>query len=368
MRTETRERLEEVSKKLETKKKELDGIQKDLAKIGDEVRVAEPRTKREKALEAKYPELSRQKAKFSKVFSTTSKALTKLSRMREDVQDEIAKLTAEKNELELNLAYFEDFGQNLDELPENSGEFLKELKEQVQWVGMLIKETGDNINTLAKLSKTIESAIKDFASFLKDSLQKFDEDYPEYIKDTLAEIQGGNFIIKNFGDLRDYLADYAILQDLQQEISVSESKLKDVEGQVDKLYKQLDELGAEHNAKKQILDRFQSVADAYLKRKAEEDKMMENEQLLAEALGTAESGVQSAEFSKEYEPTAKKSDEIIPRATMGIVRGKPHQIRANTFGFNLNRFANRKNIRGVYVTSKNEDQLIPGLTDHVENG
>jgi hypothetical protein len=363
LETETRERLEEVSKKLETKKKELDSIQKDLGKISDEVRVAEPRTKRDKALEAKYPELSRQKAKFSKVFSTTSKALSKLSRMREDVQDEIAKLTAEKNELELNLAYFEDFSQNLDELPENSGEFLKELKEQVQWVSMLIKETGDNINTLAKLSKTIESAIKDFASFLKDSLQKFDEDYPQYIKDTLSEIQGGNFIIKNFGDLRDYLADYAILQDLQQEISVSESKLKDVEGQVDQLYKQLDELGAEYDAKKQILDRFQSVADAYLKRKAEEDKMMENEQLLAEALGTAESGVQTVEFSKEYEPTAKKSDEIIPRATMGIVRGKPHQIRANTFGFNLNRFANRKNIRGVYVTSKNEDQLIPGLTD-----
>jgi hypothetical protein len=363
LETETRERLEEVSKKLETKKKELDGIQKDLAKIGEDVRVAEPRTKKEKALEAKYPELSRQKARFSKVFSTTSKALSKLSRMREDVQDEIAKLTAEKNELELNLAYFEDFGQNLDELPENSGEFLKELKEQVQWVDMLIKETGDNINSLAKLSKTIESAIKDFAAFLKDSLQKFDEDYPQYIKDTLAEIQGGNFIIKNFGDLRDYLADYAILQDLQQEISVSEGRLQDVEGQVEQLYKQLNDLGSEYNAKKQILDRFQSVADAYQARKAEETKMMENEQLLAEALGTAESGVQTAEFSKEYEPTAKKSDEIIPRATMGIVRGKPHQIRANTFGFNLNRFANRKNIRGVYVTSKNEDQLIPGITD-----
>jgi len=363
LENETRERLEEVNKKLDTKKKELDGIQKDLAKIGDEVRVAEPRTKREKALEAKYPALSRQKIKFSKVFSTTSKALSKLSRMREDVQDEIAKLTTEKNELELNLAYFQDFSQGLDDLPENSGEFLKELKDQVQWVDALIKETGNNINTLSKLSKTIESAIKDFASLLKDSLQKFDEDYPQYIKDTLSEIQDGNFTIKNFADLKEYLADYAVLQDLQKEISVSEGKLQDVEGQVDQLYKQLDELGAEYNAKKQILDRFQSIADAYQARKAEEDKIMENEQLLAEALGTADTSVQTSQFNKEYEPTAKKSDEIIPRATVGVVRGKPHQIRANTFGFNINRFPNRKNIRGVYVTSKNEDQLIPGLTD-----
>lgn len=365
LENETRERLNEVNSKLDNKKKELDGIQKDLNKIGEEVRVAEPRTKREKALEAKYPELSRQKAKFSKVFSTTSKALSKLSRMREDVQDEIAKLTAEKNELELNLSYFEDFGQNLNELPENSGEFLAELKDQVQWIEMLVKETGDNINVLSKLVKTIEDAIKDFASLLNDSIQKFDENYPQYIKDTLAEIQGGNFVVKNFADLKEYLADYAVLQDLQKEISVNENKLQDTEDQVKKLYEQLDELGAEYNAKKQILDRFQSIADAYQARKAEEDKMLENEQLLAEALGTADTDVQSAQFSKEYEATAKKSDEIIPRATMGVVRGKAHQIRANLFGFNLNRFANRKNIRGVYVTSKNEDQLIPGLTDRL---
>jgi hypothetical protein len=365
LENETRERLNEVNRKLDNKKKELDGIQKDLNKIGEEVRVAEPRTKREKALEAKYPELSRQKAKFSKVFSTTSKALSKLSRMREDVQDEIGKLTAEKNELELNLSYFEDFGQNLNELPENSGEFLAELKEQVKWVEMLIKETGENINVLAKLGKTIEAAIKDFADLLNDSMQKFDADYPQYIKDTLAEIQGGNFIIKNFGDLKEYLADYAVLQDLQQEISVNEKKLQDTEDQVRKLYDQLEELGAEHNAKKQLLDRFQSVADAYKARKAEENKMLENDQLLAEALGTADTDVQTAQFSKEYEPAAKKSDAIIPRATLGVVRGKAHQIRANLFGFNLNRFANRKNIRGVYVTSKNEDQLIPGLTDRL---
>lgn len=362
LESETRERLEQVTKKLESKKKELETIQNDLQKIGEDVKVSEPRTKREKNLEEKYPELSRQKARFSRVFSSTTRALSKLSGMREDVQNEIAKLEAEKNELEFNLAYFQDFGQNLDELPENSGEFLKELKEQVKWIDMLVKETGDNINTLAKLSKTIESAIKDFIDLLKDSLQKFDREYPDYIRESLDNLKE-NPNLSDIKTVKEYLADYAILQDLQKEISVNENKLQDVEGQVDQLYKQLEELGNQYNAKKQILDRFQSIADAYQLRKAEETKMMENEQLLAEALGTAESGVQTAEFSKEYEPTAKKSDAIIPRATMGVVRGKPHQIRANTFGFNLNRFANRKNIRGVYVTSKNEDQLIPGLTD-----
>jgi predicted NAD-dependent protein-ADP-ribosyltransferase YbiA (DUF1768 family) len=362
LETEANERLEEVSKKLEAKKEQLENIQKDLAKIGDEVKVAEPRTKREKSLEAKYPELSRQKVRFGKVLSSTSKAISKLSNMKNDVENEIEKLTTEKNELEFNLAYFSDFAQNLDELPENSGEFLKELKEQVGWLEELVKETGSEINTLFDIAKSINSAIKDFVKLLQSSMQKFDEDYPDYLRNSFERMKEEP-LFSEAKSIKEYLADYAMLQDLQKEISVNENQLQEAEDEVTKLYEKLNELGAEHNVKKQILDRFQSVADAYQARKAEETKMMENEQLLAEALGTAESGVQTAEFSKEYEPTAKKSDEIIPRATMGIVRGKPHQIRANTFGFNLNRFANRKNIRGVYVTSKNEDQLIPGITD-----
>lgn len=360
---ETRERLEEVDKKLEIKKKELEVIQKDLDKIGDEVKVAEPRTKREKALEAKYPELSRQKIRFGKVFSTTTRALTKLSRMQEDVQDEIAKLTIEKDELEFNLSYFEDFSQNLDELPENSGEFLKELKEQVKWIDMLVKETGNNINVLADMGNTIDKAIKEFISLLEKSLRKLDTEYPAYIKNSIEKFKQ-NPSYSEGPMFREALEDYLFTQDVEKEISLNEKELNDINDEINLLYKQLEQLGNEYNAKKQILDRFQDVADAYQARKVEEDKIMKNEQLLADALGTADTSVQTTEFNKEYEPSAKKSNEIIWRATLGIVRGnKPHQIRANTFGFNLNKFDNRKNIRGVYVTSKNEDQLIPGLTD-----
>jgi ABC-type transporter Mla subunit MlaD len=360
---ETRSRLEEVNRKLDAKKKDLESIQEDLNKIG-EVTVAEPRTKREKALEAKYPELSRQNVKLSKVLSTTSKAITKLSRMKEDTEDEIAKLTAEKNELELNLSYFEDFAQNLDELPENSGEFLKELQNQVKWIDLLIKETSDNISTLLKLAKDIESAIKEFLSMLQSSLQKFDADYPSYIKDSMERMKD-NPVFSEVKVLKEYLADYALLQDVQKDISINEKQLEDANKEIADLYDRLNELANEYNAKKQILDRFQSVADAYQLRKAEEERLFKNQQLLSEALGTADNDVQTEPFSKEYEPTAKKSTVILPRATAGVMRGKPHQIRANTFGFNLERFPNRENIRGVYVTSKNEDEIISGLTDRL---
>lgn len=361
---ETRERLEQVNKKLDAKKAQLDSIQKDLDKIGDEVKAPDPRTKREKALEAKYPELSRQKVKFGKVFAATSRAISKLSSMKEEVNNEIARLTAEKAELEFNLDYFADFSQNLDELPENSGEFLKELKEQVGWLKELVNDTGSQINALAKLSKKIEDAIKDFVSLLQSSMQKFDADYPDYIRDTFERIKD-NPTFSDGKTLKEYLADYAMLEDLQKEISLNENQLAAAQESIAELYKQLEDLGNQYNAKKQILDRFQSVADAYLKRKKEEDQMTKNQELINSVLGTADTSVQSAEYSKEFEPAAKKADDIIPRATLGVTDGKSHQVRANTFGFNLNNFPNRKNIRGVYVTSKNEDKLIPGLTDRL---
>jgi predicted NAD-dependent protein-ADP-ribosyltransferase YbiA (DUF1768 family) len=312
------------------------------------------------------------------VLSTTSKALTKLSRMREDVNNEISTLNAEKDELEFNLSYIEDFGQNLDELPENSGEFLKELKNQVQWIEMLIDQTGKDINTLSSIAKTIEKAIADFISLLESSIKKFDENYPQYIKDSFERIKN-NPIFSEVKGLKEYLADYALTEDLQKEISVNEKQFAEVSSEIDELYKKLEELGNEHQAKKSILDRFQAISNAYERALIEEDIIMSNEKLKAELLGTQEQDVQTTDFDEdnvgdeksyeafdnkyEFESYSKKPDELIGNATIGVMRGKPHQVRANAFGFNLDKFENRNEIRGVYVTSKNENELIPGLTN-----
>ena len=78
-------------------------------------------------------------------------------------------------------------------------------------------------------------------------------------------------------------------------------------------------------------------------------------------------------FDREYEVDDKKPLAIIPRATMGVDRGKPHQKRAQKFGMNFQSFDDdqKREIKGVYITLKNQDQLIPGLMDHLrtdENG
>ena len=377
---ETRERLSEVTKKLDAKKEQLAKVQEELDAISKEVAVSPARTKREKKLEEKYPELSRQKVRLKRVISTTSKGLTKLSRMKEDVENEINTLTAEKEELEFNLSYIEDFGQNLDELPENTGEFLQELKEQVKWLEMVIQQTGEDINTLSSISKSIEKAIKDFISLLHSSLKKLGDDYPQYIRDYVERVKD-NWVFSEEPILKGYLADLALTEDLEKEISLNEGQLQTVNAEIADLYNKLEELGNQYVAKKNILNRFQSIFDAHQAMVAEEERISNNEKLKAELLGTADQSMQTvdfdestqdpseksyAKFDKDYEIDSKKSDEVIGNATVGVMRGKAHQVRANTFGFNLNRFPNRKRIRGVYVTSKTEKEIgLEGLTDRL---
>ena len=111
---------------------------------------------------------------------------------------------------------------------------------------------------------------------------------------------------------------------------------------------------------------FNKATERLVKQREQEEKVAQNTKLIQDALQTQDkSTVQTAEFVKTYQPESKKSNELVGRSTVGAMKGKPHQIRANKFGEDLNRLPNRNNIRGVYVTSKNENDIIPGLIDHL---
>ena len=370
--SETRSRINDVTEKLEKKKEQLKNISEKIEEVKKEVKGVESRKRGEKVTQ---PE--KKKARFSKIFSTTSKAISDLSNMRSDIEKEIDDLVSEKDELELTLSYLQDFSQNITELPEDRGEFLKELKDQIEWVDNLVSSAEKSISTLNDVKKAIEKAVIEFAALLNDSLTKFDKDYPGIIKRKIFEIQEGNFIVKDIKELKEYLADYAIIKNLQEDISVNEKKLDDTIKQLDALNEELSNLEARREAQKKILDRFQAISDAYEAMVEEEDKILSDENLKSQLLATDQVGVQTVDFDesnvgeeksyeqfdKKYRESPKKSASILPRATSGVMRGKPHQVRANAFGFNLDRFPNRSQVRGVYVTSKTEDQLIPGLTD-----
>lgn len=351
LETETNQRLEEVNKKLLSKVEELTKIQEDLDAIA---KLKEEGVKGQKV-----------KGNFSKVLSTSVRTLNRYANMKKNVDLEIAKLKAEQEELEMNISYFQDFTNNLDELPENTGEFLKELRDQINWLTDLGKQTAESLSALEKLSKQITDAIKDVARLLKDSLNKFDNEYSDYISEALDNVINSEDPTLGLATVKEYLADYALTNDLVKEISINATKLEDVSEQAKEIQAKLNELRNEYKAKKLIVDRFQKIFDEYKKQKAEEDKLFADEAVVNKALSTQDKGMPSREYNKEFEPDAKKSNELVPRATVAKEAGQSHQIRANVFGTKLNSFSNRNNIRGVYVTSKNQNQLLPGVIERM---
>jgi hypothetical protein len=351
LENETNQRLEEVNKKLLSKVEELTKIQEDLDTIA--------KLKEEGVKEQKV------KGNFSKVLSTSVRTLNRYANMKKNVDLEIAKLKAEQEELEMNISYFQDFANNLDDLPENTGEFLKELRDQINWLTDLGKQTAESLSALEKLSKQINDAIKNVARLLKGSLNTFDSEYSDYISEALDNVIDSENPMLGLVTVKEYLADYALTNDLVKEISINANKLEDVSEQAKEIQLKLNELRNEYKAKKLIVDRFQKIFDEYKKQKAEENKLFADESVVNKALSTEDKGIPSREYSKEFEADAKKSNEIIPRATVPVEEGKPHQIRANTFGVKLNSLPNRNDIRGVYITSKNQNQLLPGVIERM---
>jgi hypothetical protein len=351
LEVETNQRLEEINKKLLSKTDELTKIQEDLDAIA---KLKEDGVKGQKV-----------KGNFSKVLSTSVRTLNRYANMKKNVDLEIAKLKAEQEELEMNISYFQDFANNLDDLPENTGEFLKELRDQIGWLTDLGKQTAESLSALEKLSKQITDAIKDVARLLKSSLNTFDSEYSDYISEALDNMIDSEDPTVGLAIVKEYLADYALTNDLVKEISINATKLEDVSEQAKEIQAKLNELRNEYKAKKLIVDRFQKIFDEYKKQKAEEDKLYSSDAIVNKALSTEDKGMPSREYNKEFEADAKKSNEIVPRATIPVEEGEPHQIRANTFGANMNSFPNRNDIRGVYITSKNQNQLLPGVIERM---
>jgi hypothetical protein len=121
----------------------------------------------------------------------------------------------------------------------------------------------------------------------------------------------------------------------------------------------------EQVAKEAILDKFEAYIEKQKQKREEEEKVATNRKIQQELLGTADANaIQNEKSDGTYEANDKKPNELLPLAGISV-GDKPHAVRANTFGANLNSFENRDDIRGVHITSSNEDDLIPGLTDHL---
>lgn len=315
--------------------------------------------------------------------SSTRKALAaanRLSKMKDDLQSEISKLEARREDIEIDFSYLSDMAQNIEELPGATNEFLKELREHVSFVKDLIEEKENQISEIKGILPKVQEAIDSAIDFLSNLVSEFQKKFPkvplsigqewiDFLKANPNFLKRKPTYTQELKQLEDMVAQVEDLDIEPGERTIQElnTSLKDLETDLSDLRNQL-------KSTEFVLSKFEQIAKLYLEQKAQEEQMFANEQLKKQILGTADNDNPVAPvYGKEFEPTSKKIVEIIPRATLGIDRGKPHQKRAQRFGLNFESFDadKKRNIKGVYITHKNQDQLIPGLMDHLrtdENG
>ena len=315
--------------------------------------------------------------------SSTRKALAaanRLSKMKDDLQNEISRLEARREDIEIDFSYLSDMAQNIEELPGASNEFLKELREHVSFIKDLVEEKENQISEIKGILPKVQEAIDSAIDFLSNLVSEFQKKFPkvplsigqewiDFLKANPNFLKRKPTYTQELKQLEDMVAQVEDLDIEPGERTIQElnASLKDLESDLSDLRNQL-------KSTEFVLSKFENIARLYLEQKAQEEQMLANEELKKQILGTADNENPVAIIhDKEYEPNFKKPKEIIPRATLGIDRGKSHQKRAQKFGVNFRKLpqGTKSNIRGIYITHKNQDQLIPGLMDHLrtdENG
>lgn len=294
---------------IEKKQSEIAKIKQELASLEEEIANAEVDKRAKNTVRFK---------------SATKKALAnaiRLSRMRDELENEVTRLEADQEEIEFNLAYVSDLAQNIDVMPTESAAFLEELNDQVLDLELLQEKTGKQISIVSSLLKETEKALNSAIDFVTNLIEKFENKYPN-----VPRIMGQDFIdfLKtnpNFLKLKPYYREELNeLEDLiatieEGDVTVNETKLEQLKEHLDVIQGDLVELQKEIVAKKTVLDRFQEVADRYKEQKDQEKKLQASENLLQQFLGTLGGYSQTQVSDKTYEASSKKSEKEVVTST-----------------------------------------------------
>ena len=166
---ETKQEQEQLDSLIAKKKNELQSISKELEELEDKIlSTTDDRDLRYK--------------KQIKFKSSTRKALAvanRLSKLKEDLENEIPKLEARREDIEIDFSYLSDMAQNIEELPGTSNEFLKELREHISFVKDLVDEKEKQISEIKGILPKVQEALDSAISFLSDLVSEFQKRFPK---------------------------------------------------------------------------------------------------------------------------------------------------------------------------------------------
>ena len=355
---EGKENIVELNKQIEKAASDLAKVKEDLANI--------------RKMKKAGPTGPKIKLNFSKATKSFTRTINKLTQMRKDLNKTLKLAEAERDEVLSDISYFEQYANEISDAPEDSGEFLQELKDQVKLLADNSKNLAKIIKAAKKMGTTLRQVTKKAASLFRKAIKStyiVGDDYAQALDKLLDDVAAGENLDVTWPALKEEIVNFKLTNDISKDVNLNESDIVKTQDEVAKLTTDINELRNEYRARKIILDRFQSIMNEYNAKKAAQEKLANDQRLLDRIFATGIKAPALNEYEGAYNPDSKKSTEILPVATIpNDDEGEDYQIRSNAFGANLNSFENRDEIRGIYLTSAIEDQLLPGVIDKMLSG
>lgn len=352
---------QEISKELiDKKQKEIAVIKAELENLTKEIAEAESDKRAKKG-----------NFRFKSVARKALQNAMRLSRMVEQLEQDIERLETDREEVEFNLSYIADLASNVDDYSTNFYDFMEELQEETLNLEVLQEETIKQINLLSRLLKETQATLDSAIKFISNLIQKFENKYPN-VPTLMGQpwvdfIQSNPNFLKlkpNFKEELQGVEDsIALLEDA--DITPNEIRINDLQDHLSILAGTLVDAQKGITAREVVLNKFAEVAERHKSQVEEENRMQKNESLRKALIGTLMTNTQNIFEDKSFEPASKKDSLTVVGSTRPVDDGKPHQERANIFGANVDSFENRDEIKGTIVTSKTENEVIPGLTGHL---
>lgn len=352
--TKSNTRLDEVNKQLEKGKERLNQIKEGI----------------EKAHLTK-------KGTPRKNVNDIAKIVKSLSAEKISLEKTMDVLQEEKESLEGTVPYLQAILDDIDSMPEGFEDAKVSLKKDIDDLETIIENTKGSIKTNESLLKDATKAYEKALDILNDWIKRVKEENPNIplttqdLEDRLERFygpEGARRLMEERGALAE---DLLTLQD-QIDTFSEELKIPDLSKKLDELFedannlnKQLDDLINQQIVKADLLKTFENAVREYEDQIKQEKQISSNKKFADKILATNDKTSQrNIESDATYEADRLKPENLIPLATVASP-DIPGYERSIVFGMNLESFPNRDQIRGVYITSKNEKEF--GLFDEDKN-
>jgi uncharacterized phage infection (PIP) family protein YhgE len=230
----------------------------------------------------------------------------------------------------------------------------------------MIDHTNDAISTGKSLIESIDESLKNALSLLSDYVKRLREENPnlpaslealqQNIEKFLGEEGAKLFIEQKLGFTQAVIDVEDQIEEFKNELKIPDmtSRIQRLQENLKELQQGLDEFINEQSAKATVLEALEDAARRYEQQKIEDEKILKNEALHNEVLGTADVGLQTRPYDSSYEPVPRKSDMAVVLSTKTPSDSdQPHVKRANLFGIKLPNLKNKnKAISFIVVENK----------------